>query len=142
MKSTNKRCYCTKGCFKIISRGLTLRLLEKIQDLKPGETFKLGGKEYLLDFISKKNEWENISIYIIDIKSDNLIRLSDHWSRGSNVKNCGYIATCKWSLLGSKKSKSCVKHVFEFYNYYYRYNYKKSITLCGGIINISKLKNI
>ena len=60
--------------------GVTIKIKEKI--------FKLTGFHI--------TRWGNLSIYLES--DDLLIRISDHWSSGSAVRNCGSIKTCEWQL--------------------------------------------
>jgi len=70
----------------------------------------VNGKEYVIDYQSeKKNSFfrsRGFSYYFIEKGTDNIIRISDHWSSTgtkyprSKKLNCGRIASCYWTLNG------------------------------------------
>lgn len=57
---------------------------------------RLGNKNFRKNFVSGS------SFYWVSTDGQYLVRLSDHWSEGSSVTNCGWIATCRWSLENSR----------------------------------------
>jgi hypothetical protein len=80
-----------------------IRVTEKLRgcefkykvDSDIGLVLKAGGKVFSLTECHI-TRWGNLSVYMES--EDLLLRISDHWSSGSDVRNCGSIKTCNWQL--------------------------------------------
>lgn len=108
----------TKADFKAVSAKLAEKLFNVATErkgLKVGETIKIDGKNYTLDYvsISSYNAYfgtRGISIYYRH--GNSVIRISDHWSdsgdvfKRSNKLNCLWIASCYWRLLNVTKESA------------------------------------
>jgi hypothetical protein len=71
-----------------------------------GSIVKIGSKSFKLTECHI-TDYGNISVYLED--GDLVLRVSDHWSGGSDVRNCGSIKTCYWTL----RQKSHTVKVFK-----------------------------
>ena len=115
---------CSKGQFKEVAPAIAKQLI-KVLDLSiehkeftdfgiceleksikyNEEAFiMLYGKRWDLNFVSYSQRWDSLSVYFSD--GESLIRISDHWSEGSKVNNCGKIRSCFWTLKKAKYSRS------------------------------------
>jgi len=107
----------TTGTWEGLSRNETMEFLKEYiawrrKRNKP-EFIEVGGKKYKVDYQSeKKNAFfqsRGFSYYFIENGTDNIVRISDHWSSTgdrfpkSRKLNCGMIASCYWDLDGGDK---------------------------------------
>lgn len=115
---------CSKGQFKEVAPAIAKQLI-KVLDLsiehKEFTDFgicelqtvvkcnekafvTLYGKRFEFIHKSYSKRWDSLSAYFSD--GESLIRISDHWSDGSKVNNCGKIRRCFWTIKKAKSSRS------------------------------------
>ena len=149
----------TKGTFNVVSTNKLKRLWRallkqgfKLETASKGDIYIFENKQYEFSFYSE-GRYGSLSIYFI-INDKQLLRLSDHWSKGSKkiiTKTCGFISSCYWELQGnsfpfylSVGSEVLVSRMdWSYYGNPYWYKDWKKIDNCllAGIINLSELKN-
>ena len=82
-----------------ITSGSTMYYLK---EQPSAQTVVLNGKTWTLNFVSV-SKWGSVSVYFTD--GDRLLRISDHWSKGSLINNCGNIRNCYWGFKKARNSK-------------------------------------
>ena len=97
---------------RAIWKALPLTWVRKLLALQDSDQpVKLGNRTYTKNYSSSE------SYYWISTDGSYLIRLSNHWSKGSSAKNCQWVATCWWELAGDTGHQSIgtVKNRFNGY---------------------------
>lgn len=111
----------SKATFQEVAPKIVEHLLESLSIEIPAETdvtsgntvyylkeqpssqdIMMNGKTWTLNFVSV-SRWGSVSVYFTD--GDRLLRISDHWSKGSMINNCGNIRNCYWSFKKARNSK-------------------------------------
>lgn len=120
------------GCIETVLSTIELRITQ-FWDKKKGDyghsiryhllEVRLGGVTFKVTTV-KLSKYGNLSIYLESEKI--FLRISDHWSSGSSVRNVGFIRNCDWRL----REKS--QHIITAYQ-------RK---LQGGFIYKKKLRDI
>ena len=121
------------GQFRSIPTKWVHRILDAVSFEGRDVTFKvgfssikLGNREWVPNFISASY---SLSIYLVSIDGEYLLRLSDHWSDaqgGLTTIRCGNIRRCWWDLTGSIQAP--VKSEYPF-----------ARSLLGGITKFSDM---
>lgn len=120
MININNYFECSEGQFQEVAPAIAKQLLENLDiqlvydymDVEENIKYNdkafvmLYGKRWDLNFVSYSQRWGSLSVYFSD--GESLIRISDHWSYGSKVNNCGNIRNCYWTFKKAKSSRSYV----------------------------------
>ena len=75
-------------------KALPLTWVKKLLALATSDQdVKLGNRTF------RKNHTSPESYYWVSTDGSHIIRLSTHWSDGSSTNNCGWVSTCRWTLV-------------------------------------------